>query len=733
MDVVHNAELRTCEYELLRGNSGYGFTLSGECPSVVTSVLADSPAEETGLLPGLLLLEVDGVDVSRARHEEVVGLVARSRGVVRLVCSEPAIEVNELVSDQRSSSAGRMNEHAALSRKMSSPSSEESLSLSQAIGGPFIPAEGAKNESNSRVLNQRQSLMLALASGHGDERVKSRPRTKTIDERACSEEPETRVTDRQEILKLGYAVLRFPVAYFGSVQVTTTKLTPQASVETIRRCVARVQAEGRCAPVTLEATSSGVCLINPHGRLLIDIPAHHLAYSGICIDDARFFAIVTRRPKRFEKASSGHRHPVCHVFMVEGPRKSASQDDLNQSAQGTSHILKSIASILRTSKSHKGGRLQNQATENTNIDHTGSGSSDGQQSGMPQSGVYMIGRTVSVDSISGEKLPNRWTGTSDPDLLSIEKRHRPFDRIASPSLPTDLDFLGRHTDHVSDLQNQIDDKQQESNDNPPDEYPEEWEVSNQQCVVDLPPPPPELFEPPPIMQDEDHVQSIRQQSELPRQSGENHQISNVVTRVRHAVVSAGLDRRDLEMSSRHGSNIDKAAVHQHLVMEKSVQEVPPPIPVRADKRLPAFFHEDYPAELQSMDARRGRVIEASSKEKGTLHSVASDNHMRGVTIDTGRQQRRRGVKGGASFDLEEEPPLSTGSQDHNHTFSKMQQEGTLLSTSMDSLALMSTVGSEYSVRDDVGRIASWALSLTRLLKDPEGVACLKVGIIPGRM
>ena len=706
------------EYELVRRTNGYGFTLSGEFPSVVTSILPLSSADENGLQPGMLVLEVDGIDVSRARHEDVVGLVAGSRDTVRLLCTVCNLDVDDSLANRRSASAGIMNEQAAIARRMSLPSSDESLPLNQAMNGQFVPADNA--DGQYKVKKHRKSLMLALAAGREEAHVRTREALGDRNAVGLSPRDESERDSHQDSgLRLGYSVVRFPVAYFGSVQVTaTSKVTQQGRVDTIRRCVARVQAEGRCAPVTLEATSTSISLINTHGRVLIEIPAHQLAYSCICIDDTRFFAIVTRRLRRHEKHLSTQKHPLCHVFMVNGSRRYTSQDSLNQSAQETSHILKSIADVLKTSKRQKGVQLS-QPSEQIIGDHAGSGSSDGQQSG-----VFMIGRTVSVDNII-EQSSNDWRGMSDPDLfnpnlLNVDIRRKSFHVTSSPSLPTDMDIVGRYPNQSSHGSNTIE------NDQPPDDYPEVWEVSDQDSIIDLPPPPPPLLETlgAPQRKDLGCSQASPYHSELPRQSGENHTVTPLSDVLDSQSFVCTGSQKAREMSSQLSCNIDQPGVNEDGINGKMDQAGVTVSKSNNFLDLPDWFTEDYIPRLQSLEGRRSRV----SREKTSLDAVRSHGRIPRVSpIERDVAQHGQGVDFVTSTDPDEKLPVSPGAQSHGYV-NDINQGGTLLNTSMDSLALMSTVGSEYSVRGDVKRIASWALSLTRLLKDPEGVACLTVSM-----
>ncbi|XP_034544378.1 regulator of G-protein signaling 12b isoform X3 [Notolabrus celidotus] len=79
---------RTRAVEVARGRTGYGFTLSGQSPCVLSCILKGSPAEYVGLRSGDYILSVNDINVSKASHEDVVKLVGRCSGVLKLVIAE---------------------------------------------------------------------------------------------------------------------------------------------------------------------------------------------------------------------------------------------------------------------------------------------------------------------------------------------------------------------------------------------------------------------------------------------------------------------------------------------------------------------------------------------------------------------------------------------------------------------------------------------------------------------
>lgn len=94
--VTSNAHLQTSSpaykvAKLVRGQQGFGFTISGQAPCILSCVVPNSSADRAGLHAGDCLLTVNGCDVSRAPHDEVVRLVGSCMGTLRLHLAESGI------------------------------------------------------------------------------------------------------------------------------------------------------------------------------------------------------------------------------------------------------------------------------------------------------------------------------------------------------------------------------------------------------------------------------------------------------------------------------------------------------------------------------------------------------------------------------------------------------------------------------------------------------------------
>ncbi|GFY46654.1 regulator of G-protein signaling loco [Trichonephila inaurata madagascariensis] len=74
--------------EISRGKNGFGFTISGQAPCILSCIITGSPAEKAGLRPGDFLIAVNGQNVSKAPHDDVVRLIGNSSGVLKLQIAE---------------------------------------------------------------------------------------------------------------------------------------------------------------------------------------------------------------------------------------------------------------------------------------------------------------------------------------------------------------------------------------------------------------------------------------------------------------------------------------------------------------------------------------------------------------------------------------------------------------------------------------------------------------------
>ena len=337
--------------ELSRGPGGFGFTLSGQAPCVLSCVLPGSPAHKVNLKPGDQLIAVNGLSVEEIPHEQVVKLIAHSSdGVVQLAVRKPLDSIGKYHSEMQTALPNSKDEDEVnvnilnrVDKVVEELKSGQLLVKSSAAplsfpNGHFI-TEGEIASDEELKASFTESLQVDISPSGSLER------NKTIDEeKTC---PET--TELSRFPNLDHAPikststvqvreaqispqLRAVVGYLGSIELPANSNLETASLNAIRSCVRRLRAQQKVQILFLmEVSVGGVKLISGDGKAIVTYPLKSLAFTGICSDDKRVFGIVTRkcrddsdekRPSSsFSEGSSVDAESTtncsCHVFCVD--------------------------------------------------------------------------------------------------------------------------------------------------------------------------------------------------------------------------------------------------------------------------------------------------------------------------------------------------------------------------------------------------------------------------------
>ncbi|XP_063366381.1 regulator of G-protein signaling loco [Cydia amplana] len=257
------ALVRTSERRVVvaRGPGGFGFTIAGQRPCVVSAVAAGGPAERAGLRAGDALIAVDGANVTRAPHASVARLVAAAPGAIALSVAPreaPPTDTEDTEPDERA----RTRRRHPPPRRRPQPAMLHH------------PACHAPSTSNDILHLSRAHLTPAQAA-------------------------------RLEC--------RAVVGYLGTIE------TPSAAASTapgnVRSAVRKLRQERRPAtPVLLSVLPNALNLRRPGGQILAQYQRERILYAGCGSDaDRRFFGLVTAAETE-EQVEASH---SCHVFAVD--------------------------------------------------------------------------------------------------------------------------------------------------------------------------------------------------------------------------------------------------------------------------------------------------------------------------------------------------------------------------------------------------------------------------------
>ncbi|XP_026500223.2 regulator of G-protein signaling loco isoform X1 [Vanessa tameamea] len=259
---------RTTERRVIvvRGPGGFGFTIAGQRPCVVSAVAAGGPAERAGLRAGDALLAVDGASVARAPHASVARLVAAAPGPI-------ALSVAPRESPPTDTEDTEPEERARTRRRYPPPRRRPQPAMLHHPGCQAAPSTSSVNE----IL---QNLSRAqLTPSH-------------IARLEC----------------------RAVVGYLGTIE--TPQASPSAAPGNVRTAVRKLRQERRtAAPVLLSVLPNALLLRRPNGQVLAQYQRERIVYAGCGSDaDRRFFGLVTAAEITDLEAESSH---SCHVFAVD--------------------------------------------------------------------------------------------------------------------------------------------------------------------------------------------------------------------------------------------------------------------------------------------------------------------------------------------------------------------------------------------------------------------------------
>lgn len=301
LDLNATAELRGVE--IIRGRAGYGFTITGQKPCLLSGIMKGSPAHLVGLRQGDCIMAINGADVSTASHESVVQLVGSCTGPLRLVVlAERRIMGNPILNDAKFGFAPKSNvfQKPSVLRTISDDSSNSSNSNHAA-------------ESKQRPVSEPDMSRWSQ-------------QWSTLAEQTKKEAPTVRDTDSvftdTEEVNPNWAILNMTLVV-GYLSSTELILNPNDSVDdclkAIRERIRQLGTEQNTHTlVMMKIMFDCVRLCDDAGAVLAAFPAENLVLGAVCAEDPRFFCLVTtahiingRVPEH------GPLRASCHVFFID--------------------------------------------------------------------------------------------------------------------------------------------------------------------------------------------------------------------------------------------------------------------------------------------------------------------------------------------------------------------------------------------------------------------------------
>lgn len=328
---VHGSSIRSVE--VARGRAGYGFTLSGQAPCVLSCVLKGSPADYVGLKAGDKIFAVNEINVKKASHEDVVKLIGKCSGVLHMVIAEGVGHSDSCSSDEE---VGFYDGKGWLKPKPDSKglgiNRAEKVVEEMQSGGIFNMifenpnvCSGNMQSSITKQVQAHENTTAKIETG--SENVNNNPNMLYNEElsKGLNDDSLFRIgLENQDYFGLDASILNVTmvVGYLGSIELPSSSSNLEYdSLQAIRGCMRRLRAEQKIhSLVMMKIMHDCIQLCKNKSGVIAEYPAEKLAFSAICPDDRRFFGLVTMQT--IDDASLAQDDEAvlrtsCHVFMVD--------------------------------------------------------------------------------------------------------------------------------------------------------------------------------------------------------------------------------------------------------------------------------------------------------------------------------------------------------------------------------------------------------------------------------
>ncbi|KAG8200126.1 hypothetical protein JTE90_018915 [Oedothorax gibbosus] len=343
--------------EISRGKNGFGFTISGQAPCILSCIITGSPAEKAGLRPGDFLIAVNGQNVSKAPHDDVVHLIGNSSGLLKLQIAENYYSDSseeEFISKPKYPNKLRNRHPNSVSRaeKVVQDLQTGALFVDHITGHPVVPPQKQSSKPPGPSRTNKVLLDLILQERLQDanrkpssmEKVKkevkvSHPELVNNTSSSSNSEVFHSIFTEQDLNNILYptlsqnneraqeeAVLKAVVGYLGTIEMPKEPQLPNCRLQTIRNCIRRLRIEKKVHTLVLMSVfTESIILINPQGVTLAEFTADKITFSGVYSDDRKFFGLVTNHGTNSDEFSESSQDDAsslsisssCHVFMVD--------------------------------------------------------------------------------------------------------------------------------------------------------------------------------------------------------------------------------------------------------------------------------------------------------------------------------------------------------------------------------------------------------------------------------
>lgn len=333
--------------DICRSINGFGFTIAGQQPCIISCIVPNSPADLVGLRVGHFLISVNGLNVSKMPHAAIVQLINNAVGTIRLSIAENCYSDSSDEENFWTQNSRIAHENHGRTRRAKYPHHKLKLNRSQAkckaddYDSSELIEKFMSSDIRSEEVVRGQDDVTRPSSAHNIIHSPSASKEKDITNVSAMVPPirsEAQMkNDDHDELVLEY---RTVVGYLGTIEMPK-QIATSSKLQTVRSCIRKMRQEKRQPSIVLmQILPKCLKLYNSENVLIAKYPANRLSYvssnntntgaAGISENDMRFFGLVTSAvyadgqicewPPSLSTASNRSDVIIsnsCHVFVID--------------------------------------------------------------------------------------------------------------------------------------------------------------------------------------------------------------------------------------------------------------------------------------------------------------------------------------------------------------------------------------------------------------------------------
>lgn len=320
--------IRNVHLEAIEGK--FGFTISGQQPCILSSIVRNSPADLSGLKSGDFLISVNGQSVWQKDHEEIVALIGASESnQIRITIAD------NYFSDSSDEDASHHrfrpkypHSKTRLNRLHLQGRNSVDVHCAKYLESPPIPEQHPRYSHHFSSSNYLEPPPLPLFECHNVIHSPNARSNSDILNISAMVSPSPLNAASSLMNNPESVSFQVMVGYLGTIEMPK-QIATSSKLQTVRSCIRKLRQEKRNpALVLMNILPSCLNLLNSNSVILATYPSSRLNYVSSSSDNnSKFFGLVTSAVYQEEGLPCDSFDTLalrniaisnsCHVFVID--------------------------------------------------------------------------------------------------------------------------------------------------------------------------------------------------------------------------------------------------------------------------------------------------------------------------------------------------------------------------------------------------------------------------------